>query len=154
MKRFGMALLPLWIGTLLFPVSGCARPISCSSLLLTFADAYGIEGAVYTTESRPWDEGYLSEEMLGRLYGEEVPAYRAAAVLLCSDFDTVRECGVVVCESREDVLRSAVVFDERIRLLCAYDLGAEGEVLTFGRTVVYFALPDGARARDIWRRLL
>ncbi len=133
---------------------GCGQEINCSSVMLTFADAYGIEGDVYTTDSRPWDEGYLSEEMLVRLYGENVPTYSRAAVLMCSDLYTVRECGIFITEDRDDAVTTVLLLEDRIEELFAYDSEVEGDVMCFGRAVVYFALPDAERARDIWRRLL
>lgn len=139
---------------LLVPSVGCRRDINCSSVILTFADAYGIKGDVYTTDGHPWEEGYLSDEMLVRLLGEDAPAYLHAAVLMCSDLYQVRECGIFITEDRDDALTSAVVLNERIEKLRAFDSAVEGDVMCFGRAVVYFALPDGERARDIWRRLL
>ena len=133
---------------------GCQRQVNASSLMLTFADCYGIEGTVYTTEGRPWDAGYLSDEMLMGLYGVQPPIYRSAAVLLCSDLYTVRECGIFVCEDRDDALTTALLLDARIRQLARYDGKTEGDVLSFGNTVVYFSLPDANHARDIWWRLL
>ena len=154
MKRLRKGMLLFLLGCLLCSLAGCKGEINCSSLLLTFADAYGIEGEVYTSESRPGEPWYLSDEMLLALYGEEVPTYRSAAVLLCSDLYTVRECGIFVCEDRDDALTSAALFDRRARLLYAYDSEAEGRVLSFGRVVVYFVVPDARRAYRIWRQLL
>ena len=134
--------------------TACRGDDSVGTMMESFAELYPLSGQIYSTEAFVSDAGFLDPEMLCELYGEEMPRALCVSLWLGARADTVEECALFCLRDRDDAYRMTALCAERISYLSRQDPTLGGEVLRCGEYVVYFVLPDVARARRLWRRIL
>ncbi len=143
--------LALILALSLFTLTACKAEPSADELLREFISAYGASGVIYSSECVEGDEGYLPEEMLGKIYVFSGRFPENYAIFLNSRAGYGSECGIFVCNDTEMRLSAEEMCLERIRLLS----GDDNAFLTrSGRVVFYSTMQDRAKAEAIFKEII
>ena len=137
--------------TTLFSVISCSDERSAEELLRAFADAYGVDGVIYSPDVSEGEDGYIDRDLFCRIYAfaDELP--EDFAILLNLHTDAPLECAVFVCRDAQELSEVREMCEERLRILAVPESSftVRSDVILF-----YSTLPDEKRAREIWYRVI
>lgn len=141
-----------------FSLSSCARRPSAHVALFDFCELIGEAGTLYSAEAREGEAGYIDEKFFSLMFGEDYSFSGDWAVWLASSLSSVCEAAVFVCDGSYDASLVSEMLRERLDLVRKISSssslgGAEGIILLFGSTVVYYAGPDCEAAKEAWKNI-
>ena len=136
---------------ILFSAISCSDRRSAYELLSSFADAYGVDGVVYSSSISEGNDGYIDIDLFRKIYawGDEFP--QDFAVLLNSHTDSRAECAVFICRDGAELDDMYEMCRERLRILAVPE---QSFIVRTGMTLFYSAMPDAQRAKDVWHRVI
>lgn len=144
---FAFLICPLLALTFL----SCGEISAADSLVMTFTDAYGAVGTVYSPRANEGDAGYMSEGFFETLYSASPDLECDFAVFLSHSPTSPEECAVFI--THDDTSR-LYVYDTvmaRVDFLKDLGFGESAVVIVRGGVVFYSTLLDSERAERIWR---
>lgn len=136
---------------LCFSFFSCAPQPSSYDMLSDFMLTYGIDGVIYTPNLSEWEDGYITDELFGKIYIYEGRVPENYALFLNSYADYGSECAVFVCkdvEEREDIIEMC---EERISL---FGKGDKAFIVCADNIIFYSTLSDKVRAEEVWRKII
>ena len=135
----------------LFSVS-CKKDFSSEDFLGDFILLYGGEGTVYSSQKLPFEEGYVSEELLSKVYIYEGDFPKNYAIFLNQRSTSGFEVGVFLCEDEDERAAVSEMCLERLDLLCENEKG--GLFIRSGNLVIYTTAEDKERAELIFDKII
>lgn len=130
----------------------CRENRSAEDLLCEFIEAYGADGIIYSMGKKEYEDGYVSEELLARIYVYQGDFPENFAIFLNSHADYGSECAVFVSSNAEETSMIVEMCQERISLL------GRGSDIAFikrkGNVIFYSTMSDREKAEKIWAKIL
>ncbi len=133
----------------------CNAKRSCRDIFEEYSRSYKglFSGALYLSDAREWEDGYLSPELFSSLYDgadkrSERDKIEECAIYLSSSIDNFCEVGIFLCYGNNDAESVAKMCHRRIFLICetkkseSYSVKENSRVMIFGRYVIYAIQPD------------
>ena len=147
-KLISLLLVLVFISSL----SSCEEQKNAYSLLSEFVIAYGAEGIIYSPQIPEGQDGYITEELVKRIYIFSGKFPDEFAILLNSHPDFGAECAVFICSDEQESSLIMEACTERIRLL------GRGSDVAFikrqGMVIFYSTMTDKKRAEELWREII
>ena len=153
MKRLTAKIFLVFLCTLI--LFSCTAKRSCREIFEDYSRSYKAlySGALYTSEAREWEDGYISDELFSSLYDgadgkSERDRIEECAVYLSSSMESFCEVGIFLCYGNADAESVAKMCHRRIFLISetkkgeGYSYKENSSVMIFGRYVVYTIQPD------------
>lgn len=128
----------------------CQSEQDAYAMLSEFVAAYGAEGVIYSPSLAEGKPGYLTQELVERIFLFTDGIGDNYAILLNSHVTSVSECGIFVCDDDEERRRCEEVCLERVRILNSDN----GFVKSKGRAVYYSTLSDSEKAERIFKEII
>ena len=130
----------------------CGREPSAEEIINEFMAAYGMEGVVYASGKESYEEGYIAEGLIEKIYVYDGEFPEKFALCLNSHSHKGSEVAVFVC--RDENERSAVneMCLERTRLVSENKENVV--VVRSGRIIAYSTLEDPKRAEELLRKII
>ena len=147
-KLISLLLVLIFIPSL----SSCEEQKNAYSLLSEFVIAYGAEGIIYSPQIPEGQDGYITEELVKRIYIFSGKFPDEFAIFLNSHPDFGAECAVFICSDEQESSLIMEACAERIRLL------GRGSDVAFikrqGMVIFYSTMTDKKRAEGLWREII
>ena len=130
------------------------------SLMLKFAEDYGLSETIFSTSVKEGKAGYTDEDFFRSVFDERVEHVSDYAMIFISNLDYAGECAVFLCYSEYDALVACDILRGRVDLIKSISAGIDtsytedARIFKSGRYAVMCVLPDNERAERIWRKIL
>ena len=148
-----MRIIALLILISLFTLTACAPKPCAEWTLAELCRVHPITGQIYSSLNSEYDPGHIDGQMLKSLYGTEEYPVREFALLFYGRVDTVREIGVFIIGSGDEVIRVSEMASERINFLSTFSKG-EGFIRKYRGALVYGFVEDAAYTEEILDSIL
>jgi len=149
MKKIFAVLISVAI---LISLVSCSEPRDVSVMMDEFLYLYGVDGTVYLSDSGEEDDGYITDELLSRIYMTDGEFPESFAIFLNTHPNFGAECGFFLARDTAESERVIDMCRERMSLLDPS--GDRSFVASSGRIVFYSTMPDRELARRIWESLV
>ena len=136
------------------PLCSCsARYESSERVVRIFAEAYGIDGRIYSSLAKEWTDGYIEPSLKSTMFSRTELLPYDYTLLIHSRLDSVFELGVFLANSARERGELSEMCYERIMLLASMS-DSEGRVLMRDNLVVYFFTSDTKRVEECLNKAL
>lgn len=149
MKRLFCVLFTLLF---VFNLSSCKKTPSAQTILAEFFAAYDARRTVYSSDKGLYEEGYISPELLRRLYVFDGELDCEFAIAPNERTESGFEAGVFIADSSGEIGTITEMCRERLNLL----LGgySEGIILRRGRVIFYTSASDSLKAEKLFAKII
>ncbi len=136
----------------LVSLSSCEEEANAEIILNEFINAYGAEGAAYSSFSELGEEGYVPEGLFEKIYRYEGKLPENFAIYLNSHSHKGSECAVFVCKDEDERAGVVEMCLERMKLVCADK--RNNVLIRSGNIVAYSTMEDADRAEELLRKII
>ena len=148
-----MRIIALLILISTLTLTACTHKPCAKDVLSELCREHPITREIYSSLDGEYESGHIDQQMLNSLYGTEEYPVREFALVFYGRIDTVREIGVFITDSGDDVIRVSEMATARISFLSTFS-GGEGFIKKYRGVIVYGFVEDASYTEEILDSIL